>query len=79
MKIMVEITLDSSAIGLAKAVAPGLKGQRLTNEHIEETLVHNIVSDVNLVTGAVIMRNTIPTHPLGWQRYEPDEDTRQER
>ena len=45
----------------------------------EERLVHGLIADNEHVMSAVILRNTIPPHPLGWQRYVADEDTRQSR
>jgi|tagenome__1003787_1003787.scaffolds.fasta_scaffold20953080_5 hypothetical protein len=81
MDIIVCITLDDDAISIARSVAPRLKGQALTQEHIEEGLIHDIVSDVKVVTSAVIMRpqqiGPSHLHDSG-TGYTPDESTRQE-
>lgn len=73
MYIDIRITLGDEAIGVAKSVAVGVKGRELTDNDVEVGLIHSIVSDVNNVESAVVLRND------GFGHMLPDESTRQER
>jgi hypothetical protein len=79
--IDIRITLDDGAIGIAKSVAPALRGFEVTESMVEDAVVHEVAS-IDMVKSAVILRS----HPVGPSQlrdsgmaYEPDESTRQER
>jgi hypothetical protein len=61
--IRVEVPTDIKSTALAKC---------------EELLVKELVA-IPFVEAAVVLRDTIPAHPLGWQRLAADLRTRQER